>query len=115
MILNCRAIFSIRFKGVKTRSGPNRGHFLTRCLGPRMNEGGTRHSGKRRSASWLQLTDALMPVIVPQGIHAKLCKRGQRSYFLRTPVSVLLRLFAALVAAGVLTAADEDALVLGLD
>jgi hypothetical protein len=30
------------------------------------------------------------------------------SYFFRTPVSVLLRLFTALFAAGVFTAADED-------
>jgi hypothetical protein len=30
------------------------------------------------------------------------------SYFFRMPVSVLLRLFTALLAAGVFTAADED-------
>jgi hypothetical protein len=30
------------------------------------------------------------------------------SYFFRMPVSVLLRLFTALFAAGVFTAADED-------
>lgn len=36
------------------------------------------------------------------------------SYFFRTPASVLLRLFAALFAAGVFTAADEAGAVPGL-
>jgi hypothetical protein len=36
------------------------------------------------------------------------------SYFFRMPVSVLLRLFTALFAAGVFTAADDDEPVLGL-
>ena len=36
------------------------------------------------------------------------------SYFVRTPVSVLLRLFTALFAAGVFTAADDGEPVPGL-
>jgi len=39
---------------------------------------------------------------------------GLDCYFFRTPVSVLLRLFTALFAAGVFTAGDEDEPVLGL-